>query len=234
MTTRPAANRLLEALPGDDRPRWRAVCEPVWLAPGEVLATPGEPVRHVYFPTGGVVSLVLPTGGGAGMEVGLVGDEGMLGATLLLGVEAAPFHAVVQGPGPALRVAAAAFRGGLEASPALRRAVRRYLYVTVSQLAQSAVCNRFHRVEERLARWLLLAQDRARCDTFHATHVFLACMLGVRRVGVTKAAASLQSQNLIRYRRGEVTVVDRAGLEAAACGCYRAGKEVYERVLGRA
>ncbi|MDD1611823.1 MAG: Crp/Fnr family transcriptional regulator [Methylococcaceae bacterium] len=164
--------------------------------------------------------------------MGLVGNEGMLGIALILGVDIAPFHAVVQGAGHALRITAPSFMHLLEQSSALQRALKRYLYVSMSQLAHSAACNRFHVVEARLASWLLMTQDRAHTDNFHVTHVFLAYMLGVRRVGITKAANSLQQKKLISYHRGDVTILDRAGLEIVSCGCYRADKQTYERILG--
>jgi CRP-like cAMP-binding protein len=227
-----ARNRLLDALPSKDREQLLAHCEPIDLIFTEVLYRAGEPIPQVYFPTGGFVSLVAPINGSSGLEVGLVGNEGMVGITLALGVDAAPFHAVVQGAGPALRITAAAFLGELERSPALQLELKRYLYVLMSQFAQTASCTRFHVVEERLARWLLMTHDRAHADTFHVTHVFMAYMLGVRRVGVTKAAHSLLRQNLISYHRGDITVLDRTGLEAAACGCYQSGKDTYERILG--
>jgi CRP-like cAMP-binding protein len=228
----PAANRLLAALPDQDRDRLMTLCEPVELSIAETLYLAGEPIPHVYFPTGGFVCLVTPINDGAKLEVGLVGNEGMLGVTLLLGVDAAPFDAVVQGAGPALRITAAAFLRELGQSPALRQELKRHLYVSISQLAQTTACNRFHLVEARLASWLLMSQDRAHSDTFHVTHEFLASMLGVRRVGITKAANSLQQQELIRYHRGDITIIDRLGLEAAACGCYRTGLEIYGRILG--
>ena len=227
-----ATNRLLAALPSQDRQHLLASGEPVELMLADVLANPGDPIHHVYFPTDSIISLVMPIAGGAGLEVGLIGNEGMLGITLMLGVDVAPFHAVVQGAGPALRITAPAFLGELEQSPALLRELKRYLYVSMSQFALTAACTRFHVVEARLARWLLMTQDRAHADTFHVTHVFMAYMLGVRRVGITKAANSLQQQKLIRYHRGNITILDRVGLEAASCGCYRAGKETYERILG--
>lgn len=227
----PAANRLLNALPCRDRDRLIANCEPIELVFAEVLYRRGELIPHVYFPTGSYISLMMPGDGDAGLEVGLVGNEGMLGITLMQGVNISPFQAMVQGAGPTLRIPASLFLSELEQCPALQRELKRYLYVLLSQLVQRAACSRYHVVEARLARWLLMTHDRAHSDSFHVTHVFLATMLGVRRVGITKAANSLQSRRLISYHRGNITILDRIGLEAASCGCYRADKEVYEHIL---
>ncbi len=229
----PASNRLIAALPVKDRNRLLASCEEVNLVFNTVLNEPGDRIRHVYFPVDSYVSLITPTDGAACLEVGLVGNEGMHGVSLALGIDVAPLHALVQGAGPALRMSATAFTKAHGRSPALRRELGHYVYVLMCQLAQSAACTRFHVVEARLARWLLMTHDRAHCDRFHVTHAFLAWMLGVRRPGVTAAANMLQKRNLISYRRGNVTVLDRRRLQAAACACYEADTNVYERMLGR-
>jgi CRP-like cAMP-binding protein len=229
----PAVNRLLESLPTRDRRRMLAASEPVELVFADVLYTPRERLSHVYFPTSGFISIVMPINGSgsSSLEVGLIGDEGMFGIPLVLGVDASPVRAVVQGAGSAIRMDAAPFSHELGRSEALRRGIDRYVYVQMSQIAQTAACTRFHVVEARLARWLLMTQDRAHAKTFSITQEFLALMLGVRRVGVTKAASSLQRRNLIHYTRGMLTVIDRRGLKAASCGCYKADLDAYDRIL---
>jgi CRP-like cAMP-binding protein len=230
----PAENQLIALLPRRDRASLLAACEAVELERGTVLCSPGETTRHVYFPGDCVIALVTAVAGEPGLEVGMVGREGMLGAQLALGVIANPLYALVQGAGTARRVAPAPFHRELSSSKALQASLNRYVYVLMSQLAIAAACTRFHNVEPRLARWLLRTQDRMRSDSLHLTHEFLAQMLGVRRVGITGAASDLQRQGLIRYRRGDITVLDRAGLEAAACSCYAADRRAYDATVGAA
>jgi len=230
---RPAVtnNRLLAALPDKDRGRMLKQCEQVELSTGDILHEAGTPQRHVYFPTGGFVSLVAPINSKGGLEVALVGNEGMVGISAVLGVSVSPLRHLVHGGGSALRVSMASFRGVLELSPALRQRLDLYAYVKIHQMAQTAACTRFHMVEARLARLLLMAHDCSPSDTFYATHEFLAYRLGVRRAGITDAATSLQRLGHIRYSRGNITIVNRRGLEGRSCGCYLAAKELYDSVL---
>ena len=228
----PATNLLLEALPAIDRRGMLAGCEAVEFAFADVLYTPGRRLSHVYFPTRSFISLIMPVDTSSSLEVGLVGNEGMFGIPLALGVDASPVRAVVQGAGSALRMDAAHFTRELKGRPALERAIDRYAFVQLTQLAQAAACTRFHVVEARLARWLLMTRDRAHANTFHITQEFLALMLGVRRVGVTKAASALQKRDLIHYSRGNITVLDKRGLKAASCTCYQADRNSYDRILG--
>ncbi len=222
-----ADNHLIDRLPKADRTRLLAAGESVPLVLSEVLQQRGTTTPHVYFPSSGFISLVAQIDQHPGLEVGMVGREGMLGAQLVLGVATAPLTALVQGPGQAWRFGSATFKRELAHSGPLRQGLQSYLYVLMTQLAASAACLRFHLIGPRLARWLLMSHDRAGADHFHVTHEFLAYMLGVRRVGVTVAAGELQRLGLIAYHRGEMTVLDRQGLEAAACSCYAGDSKAY-------
>lgn len=227
----PASNRLLEALPPGALRRLLGGCKPVELAFADVLYIPGQRITHVYFPIRGFISLIMPVDDSAFLEVGLVGNEGMFGVPLVLGIDGSPVRAVVQGAGSALQMDAPSFRRELGLNPVLHRKLDCYAFVQLSQLAQAAACTRFHLVEARLARWLLMTQDRAHADNFYVTQTLLALMLGVRRAGVTKAARSLKQQGLIDYNRGNITILDRRGLKAASCGCYKADLKSYGQVL---
>jgi CRP-like cAMP-binding protein len=237
MTRRPAAaaptpNLLLAGLPDVDRRRMVACCEPVELKFEEVLYEVGDRIRHVYFPTAGFLSLVAAVDKSSNLEVGLVGIEGMVGSALLLGVETASLRVLVQGAGPALRMDAAQFTRELKRSLALRKRLHLYLYVLISQFTQMAPCARYHLVEARLARWLLMTRDRAQSSEFPLTQEFLAYMLGVRRAGITRAASNLQKRRLIRYSRGKMRILDARGLEAVSCDCYAAATQMYAQVMG--
>jgi CRP-like cAMP-binding protein len=224
-------NLLLDALPSAERRELIGRCELVELTLGDVICEQGERISHVYFPIDSFVSLISSTDERSGLEVGLVGAEGMLGISLVLGVNIAPARAVVQGTGSAVRLDAAQFSREIEQSPSLEQALKRYLYILMSQLARTAACARFHVIEARLARWLLMIRDRANSAEFQLTHAVTAYMLGVRREGITESALALQKRRLICYKRGNVTVLDGPGLEAVACKCYAAATQIYARFM---
>jgi CRP-like cAMP-binding protein len=203
----------------------------VGLEFGQVLYEAGQVKRFVYFPTGAYISQVSSLSGVPRLEVGLVGMEGMVGSSLLFGIDDAPLHTVVQGAGTALRLDVPRFAYELGRGPALRATISRYLYVRLSQLGQMAACARFHTVEQRLSRWLLMTRDRARSDMFHLTHEYLASMLGVRRVGITEAATALHDRKLISYSRGTITIVDGRELENVSCECYATAERTYEKFM---
>lgn len=224
-------NRLLACLPNRELRQWGARGESVQLAFGQVLYEPGELKRFVYFPLDSYISQISSLGGEPCLEVGLVGSEGMVGTSLLLGVQVAPLYTEVQGAGSALRLDALQFAREMDRGSALGKVLKRYLYVRMSQLGQMAACTRFHLVEARLARWLLMTEDRAQANTFPMTHKHLAFMLGVRRVGITQAAGLLQKRKLIRYSRGKMTILNSRGLEAITCECYTTARDIYARHL---
>jgi CRP-like cAMP-binding protein len=224
-------NSVLRALSPKENQRLFAHSEQAKLTYGDILCEPGKPIRHVYFPNSGIISLLTPLDGHESVEVGLVGREGMAGMGLFLGSSISPVQMLVQGSGTATRIKATAFRNEIKRNPALQRELSRYLYAFMAQVAQTAACNRHHQLGQRLARWLLMTHDRVRSNEFHLTQEFLSHMLGVRRVGVTKAAGLLQEKKLISYRRGNITILDRKGLERASCRCYGAVNDIRDRML---
>ena len=228
------SNQLLAALPPADLARLLPMLEPVKVEVGDVLFEPREAVRAIYFPHDSLISLLGVAEGRMTLEVGLVGREGMLGATVALGHDLAQVRAVVQRAGSASRMDSARFRAEFASNPALQRVLYRYTDTLLAQAVQIAVCSRFHVLEARLARSLLVTRDRLQSDKFHLTHEFLAHALGVRRVGVTKAASALQQQGLIIYSRGNIEIVDVDGLVAASCKCYEIVKEAGEAALSTA
>lgn len=214
-----------------DRRRFLTHCEPVELRFGTVLFEPGDRIDDVYFPLDSYVSLLALADRRNSLEVGLIGNEGMLGIGRILDIDEFSLRAVVAGSGAAMRMTASTFARELGRSGALQGRLNRYLYALMAQFALSSACARYHDLPARLARWLLMTQDRARSDHFFFTHEFLANMLGVRRVGVTAAAGALQRDKLIRYQRGSIEVLNRPGLQKIACDCYRSLKDTYKRFV---
>jgi CRP-like cAMP-binding protein len=222
-TTKPLAtvlNRLLAALPKKEYQRLLPSLEQVTLPFAEVLYEPGALIKYVYFPNDSIVSLLAQVAERSTLEVGIVGSEGMAGISVFMGVETSRYRGIVQGEGTAMRMNAGALRAESDYMGSLHRVLRRYTHSLMTQISQSAACNRFHKVDARLARWLLMTRDRLRSDEFRLTQEFMSNMLGVRREGVTRAAGDLQKQGLISYSRGRIMLLDRAGLEAIACKCY--------------
>ncbi len=226
-------NRLLAALHRKDYQKLLPLLEPVELAFEQVLYESQAPIRHVYFPNDCFVSMLTTVDGGRAAEVGLIGSEGMVGVPVALGIAVSPFRAVVQGGGTAMRMKITDFRREFSESAALRRVLFLFTHLLMIQIAQTAACNRFHVVTQRMARWLLMTRDRVNSNEFRITQEFLALMLGVRRVGINVAARSLQERKLIGYRRGTVTILDHKGLVAAACGCYKTVKDSYSHAQAK-
>ena len=223
--TRALVNRLLSSLPEEEQGQLARLGEIIKVEVGDVLYEPGQTVRHVYFPLDCLLSLLAVAEGRMTLEVGSVGREGMIGAPVVLGHELAQVRAVVQRAGRAVRIDAGEFRLAYARMEPLQRLLHRYTDTLLAQAIQIAVCSRFHVLEARLARSLLITRDRLQSDKFHLTHEFLAHALGVRRVGVTKAASALQNQKLISYSRGNIEILDAAGLEAVSCRCYELVKD---------
>jgi CRP-like cAMP-binding protein len=222
-----AENQLIRQLPKLERKRLLDQCEPFELVLAEELSVRGQPLSHAYFPRSGFISLVIDVDTHPALEVGMAGRESMLGAELVLGLAKTPWRALVQGPGHSWRVETETLQQECLASPALQQVIQTSLLVRLHQQTLAAACERFHLLGPRLARWLLMSQDRAEGDSFHVTQELMALLLGVRRVGVTEAASELQKNGLISYHRGEITVQDRPALEAQACSCYAANRRIF-------
>jgi CRP-like cAMP-binding protein len=216
----PITNQLLAALPKKDYQLLRRHLEEIPLVFGEVLYRPNALISDVYFPNSGIVSLLAGVNERSTLEVGFVGNEGMVGLAVFLGVNSSLNRAVVQGAGSAMKMKATIFRKECSNGSGLPRLLQRYSHSVLTQITQYAVCNQFHAVDARLARWLVMTNDRMGGDEFQLTQEFLSNMLGVRREGVSVAAGNLQKRKLIRYSRGRLKVLDRAGLEAVSCACY--------------
>jgi CRP-like cAMP-binding protein len=229
---RPTSNHLLDLIPPAVFDRLRPHLTAEALSLNQTLQARGKPVKSVFFPTSGMISIVAMMRDGATVEVGMVGREGMLGVQAVLDDDISINEAMVLIPGNPLRLPADVLRREAQASPELRSVLLRYVQAVLNAATQSAACNRAHLLEQRLARWLLTARDRAGADRLPLTHEFIAMMLGVRRAGVTVAAQSLQTAGLIQYAHGRITIVDREGLEIAACECYEVTKREYARLLG--
>lgn len=221
-------NRLLAALSNAEFRSMSAKMQSVPLAFGASIYEKGEEIKSIYFPESGIISLLSAVDTDSTLEVGIVGSEGLAGVSVFLGVSTSPNRALVQGSGIAQVLTPRAFLEACRASEKLSVAVRRYIHSLLTQISQSAACNRYHLIEARLSRWLLMTHDRMRTDEFQITQEFLSNMLGVRREAVNIAARDLQRRGLIDYKRGQLTVVDRAGLEATACPCYTVIKKEFD------
>lgn len=228
----PVTNRLLAALPKKEFQHLLPELETVPLVFGDIVFEPGDRIRHVYFPNDGIVSLLSTVEDSAHLEVGVVGNEGLAGLPAFMGVSKSRSRGMVQGAGSAMRLSAATLRRETDNGGSLRKLLNLYTHALITQISQTAACNRFHQVSVRLARWLLMMHDRVAGDEFSLTQEFLSHMLGVRREQVTLAASALQKQGLISYSRGRIKILNRAGLEAASCKCYRLVKDEYDNFLG--
>ena len=228
----PTTNRILSKLQPEEYERLTPHLEPVTLSPGNVLYYPQDPVTHVYFLNRGTVSIVSTFEDGGGVEVGVVGNEGIFGVNVVLGSVNTPHEAMVQIPGDAFRIPTKVIKEEFKKSGQLQDLLLRYTQAFIIQISQTAACNKAHPIGGKLARWLLMCHDRAMTDELELTHEFIAIMLGTRRAGVTESAGKLQNEGVIKYKRGHITIVDRKGLEAISCDCYAIVKREFDRLLG--
>lgn len=228
----PGQNRLLTALPKHEYDRLRPHLDTVPLPLRTILYEADEPITHVFFPLNGVISLVIIVEGNIDLEVGTIGNEGMVGTPIFLGAQRSPTRAISQIAGEALRMETSVFQKEMKRRGPLYSLVQRYTQAMINQISHSTVCNHRHSVEQRMGRWLLMSHDRMGSDEFTLTQEFLAQMLGVRRPTVTAVARILRKAGLISYHRGRITVLDRQGLEAASCECYRVVTDELDRLLG--
>lgn len=224
-------NTLLALLPAEDLISLRPHLERVTLTLGQVLSESGKQMSHVYFPVDAIVSLLCVMGDGASTEIAVVGREGVVGISLFMGCETTPSRAIVQSAGHAYRLKGQLLKNEFYRAGSMQRLLLRYTQALLTQMAQTAVCNRHHSLDKQLCRWLLLSLDRLNSNELFMTHELIANMLGVRREGVTEAAGKLQRAGLICYNRGHITVTDRPGLEARVCECYAVVKKEYDRLL---
>ena len=227
----PHKNHLLAALPDEEWQRWLPALEAVELPLGQALYEPGVTLDHAYFPTTAIVALMYVMESGASAEIAVVGNEGIVGISLFMGGESTPSRAVVLSAGQGFRLSSDALKQGFTQSDAIKRLLLRYTQALITQMAQTAVCNRHHALDQQLCRWLLLSLDRRTGNQLVMTQELIAHMLGVRREGVTEAALKLQAAGLIRYARGHISVLDRQGLERRSCECYAVVRKEYDRLL---
>jgi CRP-like cAMP-binding protein len=230
-SAQPSQNRLIAALPPDEAARWLPLLESVDMPLGSVLYESGGTLSHVYFPTTSIVSLLYVMENGASAEIAVVGNEGIVGVSLFMGGESTPSRAVVQSAGRAFRLKANSMKAEFDRAGPVLHLLLRYTQALITQMAQTAVCNRHHTLDQQLCRWLLLSLDRLQGNQLVMTQELIANMLGVRREGVTEGALKLQRAGLISYARGHITVLDRAGLEKRSCECYSVVKKEYDRLL---
>lgn len=231
LTADPSLNHLLAALPLAELGRWLPQLEWVEMPLGQVLYESGRTLGHVYFPTSAIVSLLYVMENGASAEIAVVGNEGLVGISLFMGGNSTPSRAVVQSAGAGYRLKAALMKDEFDRAGPVMHLLLRYTQALITQMAQTAVCNRHHSLDQQLCRWLLLSLDRLKSNELVMTQELIANMLGVRREGVTEAALKLQAAGLIRYARGRITVLDRPGLEMRTCECYAVVKREYDRLL---